>query len=109
LLVSLNAGKINQNTAKSILTDMLQSGQCANVIIKAKGLEQVSDSNFIADLVKQALAESPDEIANYLQGKETLENWFFGQVMKAAKGKANPGVVREELHRQLTALKETSK
>jgi aspartyl-tRNA(Asn)/glutamyl-tRNA(Gln) amidotransferase subunit B len=109
LLVSLNAGKINQNTAKSILTDMLQSGQCANVIIKAKGLEQVSDSNFIADLVKQALAESPDEIANYLQGKETLENWFFGQVMKAAKGKANPGVVREELHRQLTALKENSK
>ena len=109
LLVSLTAGKINQNTAKSILNEMLQSGQSANAIIKAKGLEQVSDSSFIADLVKQALAESPDEVASYLKGKETLENWFFGQVMKAAKGRANPGVVREELHQQLIALKENNK
>ena len=49
----------------------------------------------------EALEANPDELAKYLAGKETLANWFYGQVMRAAKGKANPPVVQAELERQL--------
>ena len=68
-------------------------------------MEQISDSGFISGLVRQALEANPAEVRSYLAGKETLANWFFGQVMRLAKGQANPAVLRAELERQLGELK----
>jgi aspartyl-tRNA(Asn)/glutamyl-tRNA(Gln) amidotransferase subunit B len=105
-LVNLaNSGEINLGTAKTVLAEMLSSGQPAQAIITAGNRQQVSDSNIIAGLVKKALAENPQELSSYLDGKETLANWFFGQVMRFARGQANPQVVRQELEKQLQELK----
>ena len=52
------------------------------------------------------LRANPHELDAYLAGKENLLNFFFGQVMRSAGGKANPQMVRTELVRQLNALKE---
>jgi aspartyl-tRNA(Asn)/glutamyl-tRNA(Gln) amidotransferase subunit B len=101
LLAAVNSGRINQNTAKSVLVEMLGSGQKADAIISSHGLEQISDGQAITQLVQQAIAANPTELASYKAGKLTVANWFFGQVMKAAGGKANPGVVRAELEKQL--------
>jgi len=72
---------------------------------KAEGLAQTSDGDAIARLVSDVLSTYPDELASYLTGKETLANWFFGQVMKAASGKANPAVLKSELEKQLQQYK----
>ena len=101
LLRSLSTGEVNQPTAKAILSEMLSTGQSAPSIIAARGLLQISDSDLIAGLVRQVLDANPQEIASYRAGKENLANWFFGQVMKAARGRANPQVLRAELERQL--------
>jgi len=95
------AGEINQSTGKTVLNEMFQSGKGAGEIVEARGLKQVSDEGFIADLVKQVLDENPEQVASFKAGKETVANWLFGQVMRKAQGKANPGVVRTELERQL--------
>jgi Asp-tRNA(Asn)/Glu-tRNA(Gln) amidotransferase B subunit len=58
----------------------------------------------IAALVRQTLQDHPREVSSYLAGKETLANWFFGQVMRQTQGQANPQVVRQELERQLRKL-----
>jgi len=100
------AGEINLTTAKAVLVKMLGIGQAASSIIKSGGLQQISDGDLISQLVNQALEANPQELASYLNGKETLASWFFGQVMKAAKGKANPQVIRSELERQLTKRKD---
>ena len=84
---------------------MLSSGKSAMAIIDARGLHQISDSSLITDLVQGVLQANPKEVQAYLDGKETLANWMFGQVMREAKGKANPQVVKAELQRQLDALK----
>ena len=97
----VTAGEINQSTGKSVLTEMFQSGKGAEEIVEAKGLKQISDECFIADLVKQTLNENPGAIASFKAGKETIVNWLFGQVMRKAQGKANPQVVRAELEKQL--------
>jgi aspartyl-tRNA(Asn)/glutamyl-tRNA(Gln) amidotransferase subunit B len=102
LLQLIQKGDINQTTGKTVLAEMLQSGQSAEEIIEAKGLRQVSDSDQIAAMVETILDENTEQVGAYLAGKESLLNWFFGQVMRAAKGKANPQVVRDELTRQLT-------
>jgi len=106
LLGFVTRSEINQHTAKTVLGEMLRTGKSASEIITARGLRQVSDSDVIAGLVQQALESNPEELNNYLNGKETLSNWFFGLVMRSAGGKANPQIVRAELDRQLAELKE---
>ncbi len=100
-LVQAAQGEINQPTAKAVLGEMLSTGKTAGNIIRERGLQQVSDSDLIAGLVRGVLAANVQALKNYLAGKETLANWFFGQVMRAAKGQANPQVLHAELDRQL--------
>jgi aspartyl-tRNA(Asn)/glutamyl-tRNA(Gln) amidotransferase subunit B len=101
LLSRLTSGEINAATAKSILGTMLEKGGSAGDLIRAEGLQQTSDPELISALVARALQENPGEVESYRNGKENVANWFFGQVMRLAGGKANPQVVREELARQL--------
>ncbi len=108
-LVSLaklvEAGEINFNTAKAVFAEMLAGGKSAGEIIAERGLKQISDAGEIAHLVQEVLDKNPKELKNYLKGKETLSQWFFGQVMRAAGGRGNPQVIRRELERQLEARK----
>jgi aspartyl-tRNA(Asn)/glutamyl-tRNA(Gln) amidotransferase subunit B len=99
------SGEVNNNTAKAVLAEMFAGGESAEAIIQAKGLRQVSDGDMISGWVRQVLAENPDQVATYLGGKETISRWLFGQVMRLAKGQANPQVVQDELERQLAGLK----
>lgn len=97
--------KINSPTAKTTLAEMYSTGQSANAITTSRGSEQISDNDTVAALVARVLSENPAEVERFQAGKDTLAQWFFGQVMKAAKGQANPKVLRTELESQLTALK----
>ncbi len=106
LLQMVARGEINHNTGKTVLGEMFQSGKTAGEVVAERGLRQVSDADVIAGLVAGVLAENPEQVASYLQGKETVSRWLFGQVMRLAKGQANPQVVQQELDRQL-ALKRT--
>lgn len=101
LLKMVADGEINQNTGKVVLADMFTSGASAAQIVAAKGLTQVSDTGFIAQIVSDALVENAREVESYRAGKLTVANFLFGQVMKKAQGKANPQVVRAELEKQL--------
>ena len=105
LIELVEKGTINQNTGKEVLAEMLESGNSAMDIIEAKGLHQISDSGLLTEMVSGVLSANPNEVQSYLDGKETLINWLFGQVMKAAKGKANPQLLREELQKQLEKMK----
>lgn len=105
-LAGLAGGEINLNTAKTILAEMLENGKAPGQIMQERGLRQISDADFISTLVKQVLADNARELSSYLAGKETLANWFFGQVMRAASGRANPQMLRTELERQLNERKQ---
>jgi aspartyl-tRNA(Asn)/glutamyl-tRNA(Gln) amidotransferase subunit B len=108
LLDLLHKGSINQNTAKSVLVRMLETGKPASEIIEQEGLSQLSDKSFISELVTKVINSHPKELESYLAGKETLSNWFFGQAMKAAGGKANPAVLKDELEKQLQQTRDST-
>lgn len=97
LLDLLTAGRINNATAKTVLSRMAATGQGAVAIIEKEGLAQVSDREAIALVVRQVLAEHPEEVQAYRAGKVALRQWFFGQVMRQMRGQANPGIVQELL------------
>ena len=98
--------EINQPTAKIVLAEMLRDGGAPEEIIDRQNLRQISDPLQMIILVEQVLEAHPAEMAAYLAGKEQLAQWFFGQVMRAAQGQANPHMLRTELARQLSAAKQ---
>lgn len=103
LLLLVSQGTINQNTAKSVLVEMFQSGKPASDIVAEQGLTQISDGSFITELVDQVLSDNPEQVEQYLQGKDSLARWLFGQVMRKAEGRADPQIIQNELERQLEA------
>jgi aspartyl-tRNA(Asn)/glutamyl-tRNA(Gln) amidotransferase subunit B len=108
LLHMVAQGEITQNTGKAVLVEMFQTGRSAAEIVAAKGLRQISDAGYIAGLVAQVLADNPEQVASYLGGKESVGRWLFGQVMRLARGQANPQVLQAELDRQLARLKHSA-
>ncbi len=109
LLEHVAQGAINNTTAKLILAEMFATGKPAEAIIAAQGLQQISDQDQISSLVAQVLDENPTQVASYLNGKDAVSRWLFGQAMRLAKGQANPQVLQSELDRQLTHLRSSPK
>ncbi len=109
LLGFVAAGEVNQNTAKQVLSVMASTGRPAGEIIEEQGLRQISDAEQIAAWVEEVLQAFPKEVQTYLKGKEGVANFLFGQVMRKARGRANPQVVREALMARLAALRSAEK
>ena len=101
LLEMVDAGKINRNTAKAVFDEMFTSGKSAADIVKARGLEQVSDTSAIEAVIDSIIAENPKEVERFRGGEDKLVGWFVGQVMRQMKGKANPGVINQVLKGKL--------
>ncbi|MBK7899941.1 MAG: Asp-tRNA(Asn)/Glu-tRNA(Gln) amidotransferase subunit GatB [Azonexus sp.] len=78
-------------------------GDSADAIIETQGLKQITDSGAIEALVDAVLAANAANVAEFRAGKEKAFNALVGQVMKAAKGKANPQQVNDLLRKKLQA------
>jgi aspartyl-tRNA(Asn)/glutamyl-tRNA(Gln) amidotransferase subunit B len=101
LIAEVEAGRVNQATAKEVLARCFASGEMPRVVIVAEGLAQVSDAVVIAEAVDAVLAEFPGQVADYRNGKAALFGFLVGQVMKRTSGKADARLVNEELRRRL--------
>ncbi len=106
LIKLVDEGAVNSNTAKDVLSEMFLSGKTAGEIVEAKGLTQISDEGLIANVIEEILRDNPEQVAAYLGGKDNLRGWFVGQVMRATRGKANPGLVNRLLLIRLADLEE---
>ena len=98
-------GSVSGNSAKGIF-DAIWAGEAsgpdaADILIKNKGLQQISDVGAIEKIVADVLAANAPQVADYKAGKEKAFNSLVGLAMKATKGKANPQQVNEILKRKL--------
>jgi aspartyl-tRNA(Asn)/glutamyl-tRNA(Gln) amidotransferase subunit B len=103
LLDLMADGTISGKIAKDVFDAMFESGKDAGTIVEEKGLKQVSDTGAIEAMVDEVMAANQDKVEEYRGGKDKLMGFFVGQVMKASKGQANPGVVNQILKDKLTA------
>ena len=101
LVEQIDNGTISGNAGKDVLEKMVQTGKSASAIIKAEGMQQISDDSAIEALVDQAIAANPNAIASYKEGKEAALGAIVGWVMKESKGQANPGKVNEILKKKV--------
>jgi aspartyl-tRNA(Asn)/glutamyl-tRNA(Gln) amidotransferase subunit B len=101
-LVSLiSDGTISGRIAKDVFAEMVESGGDPEKIIEENGLKQVSDTGAIETMIDTVMAENADKVEEYRGGKDKLFGFFVGQVMKASKGQANPGLVNQLLKSKL--------
>ena len=97
------AGSTSTTMAKTtILDEVLKSGKMPEVIVKEKGLVQISDSSEIEKAVDEVIAKNPKEGERFKAGDEKLLGFFVGQIMKLTKGKANPQIVNEIVKKKLS-------
>jgi len=96
-------GTISNKIARDVFTAMWAGEQNGDpdAIIDARGLKQISDTGAIGAMIDEVLAAHPAIIEEYRAGKQKAFNSLVGQVMKAAKGKANPQQVNELLKQKL--------
>jgi aspartyl-tRNA(Asn)/glutamyl-tRNA(Gln) amidotransferase subunit B len=101
LLGMVQQGRLSGKLAKSVFARMVQSGRDPEEIVRAEGLEVVSDAGRLSAIIAEVLAESPAQVEEYRGGKEKVLGFFVGQVMKKTKGQADPKAVNQMLREAL--------
>ncbi|OZI31696.1 aspartyl/glutamyl-tRNA amidotransferase subunit B [Bordetella genomosp. 10] len=103
LIARIADGTVSNKIARDVFGAMWagENGGQADAIIEARGLKQISDSGAIGAMVDEVLAANPAIVEEYRAGKQKAFNSLVGQIMKAAKGKANPQQVNELLKQKL--------
>ena len=101
LIDQIENDTISGKTAKDVFQAMWQGEGTAEQIIEARGLKQVSDSGAIEAIVDAVIDENPEQVAQFLDGKEKVLGFLVGQVMKKSAGKANPKSANEILRSKL--------
>jgi aspartyl-tRNA(Asn)/glutamyl-tRNA(Gln) amidotransferase subunit B len=101
LILAIEKNVVSGTAAKRVFEEMLTREGSALEVIRALGLEQVSDQDALSKAIDDVLAASSEEVERFKAGKKQLMGFFVGKVMKAMAGKANPGVVNELLTKKL--------
>ena len=84
----------------AIFRQMFSTGKGAAEIAAETG-EQISGEDELLEIVRTAIAENPRAVEDFRAGKKQAAGFLVGQVMKATRGRANPGAVNEILRREL--------
>ena len=92
---------ISSKQAKEVFEIMIKEGKEPKVIVKEKGMMQITDDNAIHDVVMEVLKENDEQARSYNPEKTRMIDFFVGQVMKKTRGKANPAKTMEMLREEL--------
>ncbi|OQY06795.1 MAG: glutaminyl-tRNA synthase (glutamine-hydrolyzing) subunit B [Fusobacteriia bacterium 4572_132] len=92
---------ISGKIAKELFEIMLEDNRDPEVIVKEKGMIQISDTSELEGIVLKILEANPQSIEDYKNGKQKAKGFLVGQIMKETKGKANPQMVNQMLSKKL--------
>ncbi|MDO5098310.1 MAG: Asp-tRNA(Asn)/Glu-tRNA(Gln) amidotransferase subunit GatB [Corynebacterium sp.] len=99
----INEGKLTNKLARQAVDGVLADEGDVDEVIAARGLEVVRDDGAIEAAVDEALAANPDIVAKYKAGNTKVVGAIVGQVMKATRGKADPGQVNQLIAKKLNS------
>ncbi|MDN4471867.1 Asp-tRNA(Asn)/Glu-tRNA(Gln) amidotransferase subunit GatB [Demequina zhanjiangensis] len=91
----VDSGRINDKLARQALQGVLAGEGSPTAVVEARGLEVVSDDSALEKAVDEALAAQPDVLQKIQDGKVQAAGAIVGAVMKATRGQADAGRVRE--------------
>ena len=100
LVAMIDTNEISSKQAKELIDDIM-TGKDPVESAKEKGLQQVTNTDELANMIKEVLDENTQAIEDFKAGKGRAVGFLVGQVMKKSKGQANPGLVNQILQEEL--------
>ncbi len=92
----ISSGKISTAAGKTVFDAIInENADDIDKVIEEKSLAQISDISMLEELAKEVLAANEKSVQDYKNGKTNALGYLVGQCMKASKGKANPGAMKE--------------
>ena len=90
-------GKINSSVAKEVFEKIFAEDIDPEKYVEEKGLVMDSNEDDLKEIVSKVIAENPQSVEDYHNGKTKAIGFLVGQTMKATGGKANPGMINKLL------------
>lgn len=103
LIDMTDAGAISASVARKVFEHVFTDDVDPEKYVEENGLKTVKDEGAIREAVEKVIADNPQAVADYKGGKEKALGALMGQSMRALKGKADAGAVREMLMEILNA------
>ena len=100
LVEMIDTNEISSKQAKELIDDIMTVKDPVESA-KEKGLQQVTNTDELANMIKEVLDENAQAIEDFKAGKGRAVGFLVGQVMKKSKGQANPGLVNQILQEEL--------
>ncbi len=73
-------------------------------IVEKDNMQQITDETELLKYVKEALDENPEQVEQYMSGKDYVANYFVGKVMAKTNKQADPKksleLIKQELERR---------
>lgn len=99
---AVSLGAISGKIAKELFERCFETGELPSEIAKREGLSQISDSSAILAAVMETIAENPDAVQKFKDGKANIKGFIVGQVMKKTRGRANAEMVNSLVEKELS-------
>ncbi len=104
LISIIENGTISNNAGKKVVEELFVKPRDPEIIVKEKGLIQISDESALLKIVIEIIDNNPQSVADYKGGKDRAIGFLVGQTMRATKGQGNPQIlnklIKEELDRR---------
>ena len=94
-------GSLNDKLARQVFEGIMAGEGSADEVVAARGLAVVSDDGALLAAIDEALAAQPDVAEKIKGGKVQAAGAIVGAVMKATRGQADAGKVRDLLLERL--------
>ena len=104
LIKVIESGKISNSAGKTVFETMINEDKEVDAVIAEKSLAQISDTSFLDEIADKVIADNEKSVSDYKGGKTNALGFLVGQCMKASKGKANPGMMKEVLISRIEKL-----
>jgi len=101
MLKMIDDGVISGKIAKTLLIELIETKKAPQVLVKEKGMEQISDGSEILKIIDEVIKENPKSVSDFKNGKDNAVMFLVGKVMAKTKGQAAPGKVNELLRKKL--------
>ena len=91
LIRLIENGVINRAAAKKVFAAIFTEDVDPEAYVRVNKMEMVQDEEGLKTVVLQVVKANPQSVLDYRNGKEKAMGFLMGQIMKAMKGKADPG------------------
>jgi len=101
----LDGKRVTGPQAKDLFALMRETGKSPTELVSSDARFRQMAGDVVEALVREVVAENPEVVEKYRNGKESLLGFFVGEVMRRAKKAANPVEVTEMVKKELTRQK----